>query len=426
MLDENELKKINDALKNRATVNMLSEMRKDLEQRIDKIMDEIDKKNEDKDLKIEELRKELTKIKKELETLEQKEKNIEISLSSLRSYTLKYEKLNKRLRGIEEVIGVEEDINVNKIPPSILRLVYQYTLNDAIYELRKYVGYEQAETIIKEVLQDVRTKTSGTELFKFSQGKIEARDIEKAIERKLISPKQIHLTYIEIVKKIKEYLPGYTPKNFASLLRTKGQEYAIETSTENRLRIEMLERHLESARNEMAYQENVLREDITEIKRMMDQDMQENMKKVNEKFEDVLRRIEKVNEDVARIYEDISRISPYLNMFIKSVFKEIEDKIPPEGIKRDELEFPPKIIDDFLNERIPQGQIIVKDDVIYLIEKVKDKIINTIGDDFISFSELKKRTGYDKDILITVLEIMKNEETIKERKYGKGKKYKRR
>ncbi len=423
---EEDLKKIEESLKTRATTTMLSEMRKDLEIKIEGIIEEIDKRNADKNEKIGALHEELDKIRSEISSLKKEQSAMDDALFTLRKFAFKYEKLSKRLSAIEEVIGVEEDVNVNKIPPSILRLVYQYTLNDAISELRKYVGYEEAEHIIKEVLMDVRTKTSGTELFKFSEGKIEARDIEKAIERKLISPKQIHLTYVEIVKKIKEFLPGYTPKNFASLLRTHGQEYAIETATENRLRVEMLERRMESLRNEMAYQENVLREDITEIKKMIELELQENMKKINAEFEKVAHHMEKLEDDLKRVYEDMNRITPYLDILIKQIYGEIMEKIEPEGTDKNALDYPPKIMDDFLKTGVASGQIIIKEDKIYLIKKVEEKILEIIGEDFLSYSEIKKRTGYDKEILDYAIKLMKEKEIIEERKRGKGRKYKRR
>ncbi len=426
MVSDEEIKKIEESLKNRATTAMLTEMRKDLEKKIESIIEEIDKRNNEKNEKIESLKDTLKEIRGEINALRKEQESLDDALSTLRSFAFKYEKLHKKLSAIEEVIGVEEDINVNKIPPSILRLVYQYTLNDAIYELRKYVGYEEAEHIIKEVLQDVRTKTSGTELFKFSEGRIEARDIEKAIERKLISPKQIHLTYIEIIKKIKEYLPGYNPKNFASLLRTKGQEYAIETSTENHLRIEMIERNMESLRREMAYQENIMREDTAEIKRMLEQEIEEKVNSINSRIDEINRYMEKLTDDISRVYEDMTRITPYLQLVIKNTFEDIHRRIPPEGATRESLGYPSRIIDDFMSSEISQGKIILKDDTIYSVGKMEQKILDAIGDEFISFSEIKKRTGYDKELLSHVLEIMKEEEKVIERKYGKGKKYKRR
>jgi len=423
---EEEIKKVKESLKNRATTNMLSEMRKDLEQRIDKLQEEIENKSSDKDKNIIALKDELSVLKGEIDRLETEKNNIKESVSQLQTYFLKYEKVNRKLKNIEEVLGVEEDVDVNKIPPSILRLVYQYTLNDAISTLRRYVGANDAERIIEDVLQNVRTKTSGTELFKLKDGKIEAKDIEIAIKRKLISPKQIHLTYIEIINSMKEYLPGYVPKNFASLLRTKGQEYAIETSTENRLRVEMLERSLESLKNEMAYQENALREDISETKRLIEMEL-------NEKSEAILGRVESIEsemgilkEEIEKLYNSLTMISPYIDALHKSIYEELLSSIPAEGIEKDKLSAPPDIVNDFLVDEVNRGMIIIEDDTIYDVEKIKARLLEIIGEEGASFSALKKESGYSKSTLLTVLEWLKKDGVIEEKKYGKGKKYKRR
>ncbi len=323
-------------------------------------------------------------------------------------------------------MGVEEEIDVNKIPPSILRLVYQYTLNDAIITLRKYVGPNDAERIIEDVLTSVRTKTSGTELFKLKNGKIEARDIEIAIKKKLISPKQIHLTYIEIINSIKEYLPGYIPKNFASLLRTKGQEYAIENTTENRLRMEMIERSVKNLQGNMAYMENALREDISETKKLIEMDIEEKNREYLEKMEKLSDEINTIKDEIDRIYSIIDSITPYMNFLHKDVHEKLRNDIPPEGIDKNDLQYPRKIVENFIEEEVSKGNIMLMDNKIYDVSKVKKEILRAVGEDGASLSKIIKITGYEKDLLLTVLEWMKNDEILEEKKYGKGRKYKRR
>ncbi len=423
---EEKIKKVEESVKNRATTAMLSEMRKDLEMKIDSLREEIESIRREEEERLRDLEMKIDGIRNEVKALNLKRENVDKDLDELRRYLMRYEKLSRRVRNIEEIMGVEEEIDVNKIPPSILRLVYQYTLNDAIAMLRKYVGPSEAERIIVEVLQDVRTKTSGTELFKFKDGKIEARDVEKAIKKRLISPKQIHLTYVEIINKIKEYLPGYIPKNFASLLRTKGQEYAIETSTENRIRVEMLERNFDRIRSEMAYQENVIREDISEMKRMLEMDMQDMRRNFEERFRGIENAIDAIGEEIRKIYDLFDRLSPYLDVVRRRTYAEVEDAIPAEGVRRDELNYPSRILEDFLNDGINSGRVIVVDDVVYSVPKVKDRILDIIGDGSASYSTIRKETGYPKELLVTVLEWMKEEGLVEEKKYGKGKKYKRR
>ncbi len=423
---EEKLKKVEESVKTRATTSMLSEMRKDLEMKIDSLRDELNHRSDEYAGTLDELRKEIESLKKEILDMEKKRGEIEEAVDGIRKYMMRYEKLSRRLRTIEEIMGVEEEIDVNKVPPSILRLVYQYTLNDAISMLRKYVGPGEAERIIGEVLQDVRTKTSGTELFKLKDGKIEAGDVEKAIKKRLISPKQIHLTYVEIINKIKEYLPGYIPKNFASLLRTKGQEYAIETSTENRIRIEMLERSVGQLRSEMAYQENILREDIAEIKRMNEMDLRDLKNYLEERFSGIEVAIESIGEEIRKIYDTLDRINPYLENYRYRLYREIEGSIPAEGIPVDNLGYHKVILKEFLDEGVRDGRLLIKDNVVYPVPKIKERILALLEDGAKSFSHIKKETGYDKEVLVTVLDWMRDEGLIEEKKYGKGKKYIRR
>ncbi len=423
---EEKIKKMDESLKNRATTAMLSEMRKDLEKKIADIQEMIDSKSGERGDEINKLREEIKEIEGKIQEMKKSSMSLQDDISLLRKYFLKYEKLQKRVKNMEDVMGIEEDINVNKIPPSILRLVYQYTLNDAIDMLRKYVGPSESERIMKYVLQDVRTRTSGTELFKLVNGKIEARDIEKAIKKKLISPKQIHLTYIEIINKIREYIPGFVPKNFASLLRTKGQEYAIETSTENRIRIEMLERNIENMRGEMSYQENILREDISEIKRMIEMDIQNTANSLSERISKVEEMVSGLHDEMERIADTIKHMFPYISSLRGQIYSKIMEDIPPEGIPLENLEYPSEIINDFLNEEINRGNVILQDNVVYSTEKIKNRILEALEEKSLSFSKLRKELGYEKEILVTVLEWMKKEGLVEEKKYGKGKKYKRR
>ena len=424
---ENEIKKIQENLKNKVSSQMISEFRKDLEVKIDEIKESIGEKYEEKIKEIQNIKKEIKDLKNDLNEMHKMHQVLKDDMEVLREYTLKYEKFLKKVKYIEEVIGTEEEIDVNKVPPNILQLVYQYTLNDIINNLKKYVGIDDAERIVNEVMQDVRTRTSGTELFKFREGKIITKDIEKAIEKKLISPKQVHSTYVEIVNRLREYIPQYIPKNFASLLRTKGQEYAIETTTENRLRIEMMERNLEKLRNDISYQENLWREEMLNQKMNIEMKINETGEKINDRLENINKAINLMKDDINKIYEIMGNIVPYLEIYRMTIFKDVLSRIPEEGATPDNLNLPKEIVDDFIEYARNSGLIIEKDKTIYSIAKVRDRILGVIpSDDFLSFSEIRKRTKFEKEILMSILDELVEEKILEEKRYGKGKKYKRR
>jgi DNA repair exonuclease SbcCD ATPase subunit len=158
-------------------------------------------------------------------------------------------KLDEKNEEILEEIG--ESMNVSKIPPNILESVYETTIEDIVIEIRKNQGSHDAEEIINRTLEDIRTRTSGSELFYFDGRRLSTRNLAKAISGKLISAKQVQTTYDELLSKLLEYLPGYKAKNFRAMIKLKSQEYAVDKSTL------LLERF------------NLVKEDINHIKNMV-------------------------------------------------------------------------------------------------------------------------------------------------------------
>jgi hypothetical protein len=92
--------------------------------------------------------------------------------------------------------------------------------------------FQKMETKIIELGEEViRTQTSGSELFKYEEGKLRITDLAKSLESKSISAKQIQATYSEILNKIMEQNPSYKPKNFRAMLKIKSQEFAVDKAS---------------------------------------------------------------------------------------------------------------------------------------------------------------------------------------------------
>lgn len=140
-------------------------------------------------------------------------------------------KLDSRTNEILEEIGFGESLNVGKIPPNILESVYETTIEDVVNEIRKNYGFHDAESIINSTLEDIRTRTSGSELFFFDGRELRTRNLARAIQNKLISAKQVQTTYDELLRKLLEYLPGYKAKNFRAMIKLKSQEFAVDKTT---------------------------------------------------------------------------------------------------------------------------------------------------------------------------------------------------
>jgi len=132
------------------------------------------------------------------------------------------------LDDLGEELGYGEIMNVAKIPPQVLEAAYQTILDDLIKEMRKNFGSDESEKIIINVTEDLRQKTSGSELFRVSGANIELEDVVRSIEKGLISNKQVQMTYEELVKKLAEHIPYYKPKNLRALLKVKSLEFAVD------------------------------------------------------------------------------------------------------------------------------------------------------------------------------------------------------
>lgn len=152
------------------------------------------------------------------------------------------EKLNEKLAMVMDEVGVGEGLNVAKIPPTILEIVYQSTLDDVVNAIFKHLGYTEAERKIAEVLEEVRERTSGSELFRFDGKRIRTRDVALSIEKKLVSAKQMQTTYDELLKKLLDLVPGYKPKNFRALIKLKSQEYSVDATIRLAERVSTLEK----------------------------------------------------------------------------------------------------------------------------------------------------------------------------------------
>lgn len=148
------------------------------------------------------------------------------------------ERIQKIEKGIKDIfedieelgeeIGYGETMNISKIPSQVLEAAYQTILDDVVKELKKSFGAHEAEKIIVGVTDDLRQRTSGSELFRVRGSNIELEDVVMSIEKGLISNKQVQMTYEELVKKLAEHVPHYRPKNLRAMMRIKSLEFAVE------------------------------------------------------------------------------------------------------------------------------------------------------------------------------------------------------
>ena len=180
-------------------------------------------------------------------------------------------RLDGKLEDIVEVVGYEESLNLTKIPPRILELVYQTTLDDVTAALIQTLGEVETERLVSQVMEEVRIRTSGSEMFRYQYSRFKIKGVASSIEKGLISAKQLQMTYDEILKRLKEQVPHHQAKNFRAMIKVKSQEFAVEKTTQ-------VTRELVSMQAEV----QVLRKSISEVASSMSHEIAEIASKLSE------------------------------------------------------------------------------------------------------------------------------------------------
>lgn len=280
----------------------------------------------------------------------------------LDSVKKKIRRMNTKLEGVLEEVGYRESLDISKIPPGILELVYQTTLDDIARALNKTLGHSDAEKTILGVLEEVRLKTSGSELFRYQSPRFEIKGMASSMEKGLISAKQVQMTYEELVKKMLEHIPRHTPKNFRALIKVKSQEFAVDRS--NRLGKEL--------RN--------ISQDV--------QSLQESLSEVSQN----------VSVEVSRLSSQLKDIRRELEKAISGSKVEVsvgasEPKDEGQSLSREERIVQARFQHDVNgHEADPTSQLQEEDDsgaISY--NEIEGVVLSSIPEEGVSFTKLKKK-----------------------------------
>jgi hypothetical protein len=253
-------------------------------------------------------------------------------------------KLDDRTIEILEEIGFGESLNVTKIPPNILESVYESTIEGTVNEINRNYGSHDAENIISRTLEDIRTRTSGSELFYFDGRMLKTRNLAKAIEQKLISAKQVQTTYDELLSKLMEYLPGYKAKNFRAMIKLKSQEYAVDKSTLLLESIEVLREHIDNLKNMVGSVSNRQNTIEIEINRLSESKVgKDDIEHINALLEEIKVKQGDLDEMLKGIKDGQTAERNAFSEELKSISKRLEE-LETSGLekKKKETVKPPK------------------------------------------------------------------------------------
>ncbi|MEW5937633.1 MAG: hypothetical protein AB1665_07435 [Candidatus Thermoplasmatota archaeon] len=219
-----------------------------------------------------------------------------------------HEKLDARLDAVMHEVGFGESMDVAKIPPNILDIVYQATLRDLVHEIGKIKGTQEVPRIVDGTLEDVRMNTSGSELFTFDGRRIVTRGLVESIEQGLISARQVQTTYNEILSALVVHVPGYKPKSFRAMIKIKSQEYAVDMVTRLHEHVNRLDKTLDNVMNMVAAFSAQMSARFAQLEEMAMQ------KAEVQALEEIRAALTQLREGQAELTQEVQRLTARMEM----------------------------------------------------------------------------------------------------------------
>ncbi len=332
--------------------------------------------------------------------------------SNVKRLQKELDKISDKVQDMMEDTGFGEELSVSKIPPTILEIVYQATLDDIHLEIVRTKGSQDAEKIARSALEEVRLKTSGSELFKFDGRKIVTDNLAKSIEANLISAKQIQTTYDVLLDRLLETVPHHKAKNFKGMIKVKSQEFAVDRATVLTKSYNRLEKVVESTSQMVAAISAQFNSRTLEINQGLDE-IKNTLMEAKASKEDISNLMEKLKErDEAH-----ARLSDEVNL-LKA---EVEMKKEIEAKEEKDESF---IVPGETNEDIPEESA-APDEQEPEEEKtdVLPVILDAVQKGASSKTAIIRETGIDEDTVLENIAILVKDNKVIEKKAGKRIKY---
>jgi len=322
--------------------------------------------------------------------------------SNIRRMTKELEKVSDKVNDMMEDIGFGEDLSVTKIPPTILEIVYQATLDDIHLEIVRTKG--------ATALEEVRLKTSGSELFKFDGRKIVTDNLARSISANHISAKQIQTTYDVLLERLLETVPHHKAKNFRGMIKVKSQEFAVDRATILTKEYDRLEKIIESTSQMVAAISAQSNARKLEVQGALE-DIKNNLlaaKADQEEIELLRIKIEEQEEKDIGLENELALIKA-----------EIEMK---EQIKEKGQEDGPAII--VPGETIDAEEIIKdKSEIVESEPDISPVVLESIQKGANSKTAIVRETGLEEDDVLEAIAGLVKDKKVIEKKIGKRIKY---
>lgn len=328
----------------------------------------------------------------DLESL-RKKLNIKADGGELKTIKKTIRKMNEKLEDIVEEVGFGEHLDLSKVPPRILELTYETTLNDIAGALNKVLGPLDAERAVETAIEEIRLKTSGSELFRYQSPRFNTGGLASSIENGLVSAKQVQMTYDELLKKLKDYVPQYHPKNFRGMIKVKSQEFAVESGKE-----------------------------LGKVVGRIQQEIQSLQESISATSENLSKEIGKISTELSDITEELKRISSSGGE--TSPFETTDEGGSEPSLSLEEVIIKARLEEDANEpqEEVPGPLTGEEHAEAPSHDEREDLILTSISSKGLSFTKIKKQfeRSVSEEDLQSVLDSLVQKGLIEKKRRGKG------
>jgi len=175
--------------------------------------------------------KELIKVNEAKEQREKGESEVRAQ-QSLDDLQGRVTGLKSDLANLERTVRAsraQEQVGPGAVPPEVLQQVYEEILTEILQEMSRLSGAAGPRTALR-ILENVRKSNSGTEFFRVEDDKrMVATGLAQAVQRGLLSPSQVHLTFGEFRRQLSAQVPGYRERGFEELVGARTAAYSVAT-----------------------------------------------------------------------------------------------------------------------------------------------------------------------------------------------------
>ena len=158
--------------------------------------------------------------------------------------------------------STEQTFNPASVPPVVLQEAYEAVSSD-IFQRILVVHGTIAVDKIKSIVESIRMSSSGMEFFQIVDDKrILISGLAGAIKKKLISARQIQITFEQFLTRLEAEVPGYKPLSLIDLIESGSRAYSVSTSTKILEQAGRMEKEISSFNSRL----KAVQEDLKDIR----------------------------------------------------------------------------------------------------------------------------------------------------------------